>query len=74
MSIETIPEVLNALGNVADAIVTNGPKLVTACAVAAAVFPKPASGTWLATLRLWVDRVAFNVGHAKNASDVDPSS
>jgi hypothetical protein len=43
------------------------PALISCAAAAAAVLPKPKSGTWFAVVRGFVDVLAFNFGNAKNA-------
>jgi hypothetical protein len=57
---------INSIGSFLDAAIATAPKVVTFCAMASAMLPKPASDGILAFLHRVMNLIGFNFGEAAN--------
>jgi hypothetical protein len=66
----TATAIVNSTGDLLDSLVNFVPKIIAACSVIAALIPAPESEGTAKKIYCWINRLAVNVKHAKNAEDV----
>jgi hypothetical protein len=67
-AINTATAVVNAIGALGEAIAVNAGNIIAAASIAAAVFPAPEGSGWLAGVHRTINKLAFNIKHARNAN------
>jgi hypothetical protein len=68
-TINTITDVVNAVGDLSSAIAVNAGNIIAAASIAAALLPPAEGSGWRAGVHRTINRLAFNVKHARNANE-----
>lgn len=69
-TINALTDAVNAAGALGEAIAVNAGNIIAAASVAAAVLPSPDSSSRLAGVHRLINKLAFNIKHARNANDI----